>query len=163
MNLSNPKKYTKNNIDGTLVAVGEIICQYSTYDNPSENDWTDQFEDNQIYKWIRLSFDNGLTWKFQYKLNVSDVSFSFTITADQFVDSGNTDYPKKYVYKLTNESLFNEVRYKPLAVYIEDNNTNTSVLAPVVYRSDVTGYYLDILFTDIFITNNLNKICIVKN
>ena len=166
MKLSDPKKYTPENIDGTLIARGEVICQYSTKDNPGINDWTDEFDNKQIYKWIRLSFDNGLTWKFQYKLNNTEVSFSFIIDESEFIDSTNSDYPKKYVYNISNEALFNEIKYKPIGIYIEDEtdmvNTSTSVLAPVIFRQDSIGFYLEILVTDLFIANNVGKICIVK-
>ena len=167
MRLSDPKKFTPENIDGTLIARGEVICQYSTQDNPGINDWTDTYNNSYIYKWIRLSFDNGNTWKLQYKLNNSDISFQFVINSSEFVDSGNTDYPKKYVCSIANEALFNAVKYKPIGIYIEDENdnvnTSTSILAPVIFRQDVTGYYLDILVTNLFISNNTGKICIIKS
>ena len=166
MKLSDPQKFTPENIDGTLIARGEVICQYSTQDNPGINDWTDTFDNSQIYKWIRLSFDNGLTWKFQYKLNNTELSFGFIISSEAFINSNNSDYPKKYVYTISNEALFNEIKYKPIGIYIEDENdntsTSTSVLAPVIFRQDSVGYYLEILVTDLFITNNTGKICIVK-
>lgn len=161
--ISNPIKFTPTNVDGTLIARGEVICQYSTKDNPGNNDWTDQFDSTQIYKSIRMSFDNGSTWKLQYKLN-SEISFSFTINSNEFTNSNNTDYPKKYTYQITNENLFNAIKYKPIGIFIEDNNgnTSTSILAPIIYRKDNNNYYLDILVTELFITNNSGKICKVK-
>lgn len=143
---------------------GEIICQYSTIDNPSnENDWTTEFDAETIYKWIRISFDFGKTYPFQYKLNNTDISFTFTISEDIFDDSTNLDYPKKYTYQIANKAIFNEIKNKPIGVFIEDTNSSTSVLAPIVYRTENDKYYLDILVHDIFISNNLGKTCFVKN
>lgn len=164
--INNPKKFTNDGADGTLIARGEVLCQYSTEDNPSSiRDWTSEFDVSMICKWIRISFDKGLTFPFQYKLNSNELSFSFTIENASFIDSGNSDYPKKYTYEITNAELFNEIRYKPIGIFIEENNGNvsTSVLAPVVYRITNNRYYLDILVTELFITNNTGKICMVKN
>lgn len=166
MKLSDPQKFTPENIDGTLIALGEVVCQYSEVDNPTQaSDWTDIFDNTKIYKWIRLSFDNGSTWKLQYKLNNTDISFQFVVNEFTFTNSGNTDYPKKYTYTISNESLFNAIKYKPIGVYLEEDNGNisTSILAPIVFRHDLNGYYLDILVTDLFITNNIGKICTVKS
>lgn len=85
MKLSNPTKFTSNNTDGTLIARGEIICQYSTEDIPTT--WATEFNSSLIYKWIRLSFDGGATYPFQYKLNNTEINYTFTITANAFTNS----------------------------------------------------------------------------
>jgi hypothetical protein len=144
--------------------VGEIICQYSIIDSPkTDSDWTTEFDAEKIYKWIRISFDFGKTFPFQYKLNNTDISFKFIISETAFDNSTNSDYPKKYTYQIANEAIFNEIKNKPIGVFIEDTNSSTSVLSPIVYRSENNKYYLDILVTDLFIANNLNKTCFVKN
>lgn len=163
MRLDNPIKFLKNNVDGTLIARGEILCQYSTVDNPSSTDWVNEFDSDIIYKWIRISFDFGKTFPFQYKLNNTDISIEFTITKDIFVESNNLDYPYMYTYKIANQAIFNEIKNKPIGVFVNEENKSTSVLSPIVYRSENDNYYLDILVTELFIQHNLGKTCFIKN
>lgn len=164
MRLDNPQKFVSSDIDGTLIARGEVICQYSTNQSPSDSDWTVDFDENLQYKWIRISFDGGKTYKIQYKLNaVNEISFSFTITADEFEDSNEMDYTKKYVYEIGNKELYESIKNKPIGVFIEDGNSSMSVLAPIIYKSENDKYYIEILVTEMFINNHLNKICIVKS
>lgn len=165
MKLNNPQKFAPSNIDGTLIARGEVICQYSTVNSPiSDTDWTIDFDENLQYKWIRISFDCGKTYKIQYKLNsVNEISFSFTITSDVFEDSNEIDYTKKYVYEVNNKELYDIIKNKPIGVFIEDGNSSMSILAPIIYRTDGNKYYIEILVTEMFINNHLNKTCIVKS
>lgn len=76
---------------------------------------------------------------------------------------GDSYYSKKFTCNISSENVFNFIKNKPIAVFIEANNISMSVLAPVIYRQEGNNYYLDVLFTEEFITNNLNKTCIIKN
>jgi hypothetical protein len=176
MKLDNPTKFLKEGIDPTLIARGEIICQYSTVDDPKSNsDWSDTFSAENVYKWIRISLDYGKNFPFQYKLNNTDISIKFTINEDAFEDSGDSDYPKMYKYQIKNPALFEEIKHKPIGIFVTETvesagktiSKSTSVLAPVVYRTETinneTKYYLDILVTNLFIQHNSGKTCFIKN
>jgi hypothetical protein len=73
------------------------------------------------------------------------------------------DYTKKYVYEISNKELYESIKNKPIGVFIEDGNSSMSVLAPIIYKSENDKYYIEILVTEMFINNHLNKICIVKS
>lgn len=163
MKLNNPVKFVNNNIDGTLIARGEILCQYSAKDTPGADDWVNEFDINLIYKWIRISFDCGKSFPFQYKLNNTDISIEFEISENEFVESGNADYQYMYTYEISNKAIFDEIKYKPIGIFVKDENKSTSVLSPIVYRTENEKYYLDILVTDLFIQHNKGKICFIKN
>ena len=161
---SNDENYKENYNNSLLMARGDVICQYSAEDIPEI--WVDfkDITDTSLYKWIRISFDGGINWPLQSKLNSNVVlEFSFEINNENILDySNNTDFVKRYIYEIDNLDNFEAIKNNPTSIYVIDGKNSFSVIAPIVYREENNSYYLDILFTDYFITQQLNKTCIVK-
>ena len=161
---TNNENYSENYKDALLMARGDVICQYSAEDIP-EN-WVDfkDITDVSIYKWIRMSFDSGTTWPLQSKLNSNVIlEFSFEINDTNIINNQDDQtFIKRYRYVIDNLTQFQAIKNNPTAVYVENGNNSLSVIAPIVYRELDGNYYLDVLFTDSFVSTYTNKICVVK-
>ena len=166
---SSDPNYSENYNNSLLMARGDILCQYSKEEVPTENSWISYKEilDSSIYKWIRLSFDKGLTWAITFQINNESIlTFSFLLNNENLTDnlenSNNEVFNKRYTYQLQSKEEYESIKNNNVSVYLNENKTNISILAPIVYREENNFYYLDILFTDSFVTQQLNKTCIVK-
>lgn len=176
MRLNNPQKFTENGLNGNLIAVCEILCQFSELENPiSETDWTNEYDETKYYNWIRISFDNGNTFKIKYKLNLIDVnkelSGTFIIDKSNFIALTNDDYQYKFVDNKLTEEQFKHNVGKTLSISLfnadENNKTYVNIFAPVKWKNTttVTGeneYSLEILVTDAFIDNYSGFTCVYK-
>jgi hypothetical protein len=96
MKLNNPEKFVAgiDNNCSPLIAVCDIICQFSEAENPqNDEDWVivtaENYAKNNSYRWIRISFDRGASFSIKYKLNLNvEIAESFVI---------NNDLTKKYL------------------------------------------------------------------
>jgi hypothetical protein len=186
MKLDNPQKFMTTG-DGTLIARGEIKCQFSSDDT----NWDDLYDENS--KWIRISFDNGTSWSIKYKLNMVEEELpiykKFTIEDNKFSKTTNEDadeYTHKYVIPITDKKMFDQNYGKTLNIAIyssessdtgSNNESNTEILknisyinyfAPVQWKQIVTAessleYSVEIFFNDHFISNYAGWTCIIKS
>jgi hypothetical protein len=183
MKLDNPQKFVSNGIDGTLIARGEIKCQFSSYDLPAETmeDWSDEYNEDINYKWIRISFDNGNSWPIKYKLNIVEEQLTifeeFDINTNAFVSTGTEDgeeYTHKYVIPINTKQMFDQNYGKVLniAVSYEDNeNKETKYInyfAPIQWKQKTTvdssyDYSVEIFFNENFISTYAGWKCTIKS
>ena len=159
MRLNNPKKFVENGIDGSLIARGEIICQYTSDENISASTiWSNEFD--LTSKWIRFSFDSGISFPIQYKLN--QMYFSpreIVINSTNVIDSDDLEYTKCIKIDIDAE-VYELIKNNPVGIFAKNGTRSTSLLAPVVY--DDTNYTLSILLTEVFYNNNIDNVCIIK-
>lgn len=173
MKINNPVKWTTDDSDGTLIARGEVVAQYSQRVFPGDTDWVDQssIAENESYQWIRISFDGGTTYSIKYRLNL-DYQFSFIVDYTSLREVSELEYSYCYSEEIS-EILFNELKYKSLGIFIQNKSANgvetvMNVLAPIQFRSelqtetDTTKYFIDIYLTDLFVQNYSTKVCYVR-
>jgi len=180
MKLDNPQKFMTAG-DGTLIARGEIKCQFSSVESPKTNDWNGSYDENINYKWIRISFDNGLTWPIKYKLNIVEEELAifeeFDITTNAFVSTVAADgeeYTHKHVITINNKKMFEQNYGKVLniAVSYEDNeNIETKYInyfAPIQWKQITNAdssytYSVEIFFNENFISTYEGWKCTIKS
>lgn len=164
-NIADPG-YSENYRNALLMARGDVICQYSKENIPGENSWISytNISDMSLYKWVRLSFDKGLTWAIRLQINTESIlSFSFEINNDNLIENPDDEtFNKRYSYQLPDKTTYDLIKNNMVSIYINNDNSSSSLLAPVIYREDTNNYYLDILFNDSFISLNENKVCQVS-
>lgn len=82
---------------------------------------------------------------------------------------GLLEYEKQYTIPVSDETQWNYVKHKQLGIFIQPttdvqgSESSISITAPIRYRVDESNYYIDILFTNEFITNMAEYTCIVKS
>ena len=172
MKLNNPKKFNISNVNAptedqlALIARGEIICYYSAAQSPSETDWTTQYEQTLIYKWIALSFDGGKTKQVKYQVNHVNVEENFIIGSTESPFETNTDSSTKFEFPwvkkiVFNPNVFNEIKNKAVSVTVAlDNNRTMNIATPIIFDSATST--IELLFTDSFISMYQDKTCYVK-
>ena len=167
MFLNNPKKFKPSVEANPLIGLQDIVIKYSPLINPSitdEDHWTDvqNYNPDEAYNWIKMSFDGGETWSFIYKLNTSSISFNFAIQ-DVLSDPNNLDYPFYYRYQIITKSVYDAVKNKPLSLFIGSEAETVSFSAPIRYKTENSNYYIDILFTENFINQFAGSRCYINN
>ena len=164
-NIADPG-YSENYRNALLMARGDVICQYSKENIPGENSWISytNITDISSYKWVRLSFDKGLTWAIRFQINTESIlSFSFEINNTNLIDNLDDEtFNKRYSYQLPDKTTYDLIKNNMVSIYINNGTSSSSLLAPVIYREESNNYYLDILFNDSFISINENKTCQVS-
>jgi hypothetical protein len=167
MLLNNPKKFTPSGKANPLIGLQDIVIKYSPLLNPeitNETQWTDvkNYNPDEAYNWIKMSFDSGETWSFIYKLNTSSISFNFSIN-NLTEDVNNLDYPYYYRHTVETKSVYDSIKNKPLSLFIGTEDETISFSAPIRYKTEGTKYYIDILFTASFKTQFNNCTCYINN
>lgn len=116
MKLNNPEKFVAgiDNNCSPLIAVCDIICQFSTAENPqNDTDWeivnAENYAKNNDYRWIRISFDRGDSFSIKYQLNRNvEITESFLINKDRTTISDNIELVKLQ----SDDPLYNQYSYK---------------------------------------------------
>lgn len=181
MKLDNPQKFVSNGIDGTLIARGEIKCQFSSYDLPKEamEDWSDEYNEDINYKWIRISFDNGNSWPIKYKLNIVEEQLTifeeFLIDDTKFSKTNSEDgeeYTHKYVIPINTKKMFDQNYGKVLNIAISlADNVETKYInyfAPIQWKQITNAdssyaYSVEIFFNETFISTYSGWKCTIKS
>lgn len=152
MRLDNPVKFTNNNIDGTLIARGEYITQYSA-DNTN---WHNEFKLGDNY--IQISLDGGTTYPIKYQIQQQ---FYKEITKADLIalKEPRIDQMKEFAYAITQDE-YNMIKNKSLVFHFQNENIET------LYRveADDSTYNLIIIVTSIWYdswTNTNDKLKVI--
>ena len=179
-----PTRYCKGdvytNIDllrqKLLMAREDIIFQYSA-DGENWNNISGLQDSNGTWltnenitnpkdpiNYIHMSFDKGLTWPLQLKVNTGSMeTISFTINTDNNI-ADNTDistnliYPKVYTHQFASTTVYSECSGNPVAISVEDAGSVLSLITSVRFYQNK----MDILLTDDFVNRYTGKTCQVK-
>ena len=185
MKLNMPVRYCSGNVNENidllkkklLMARQDIVFEYSIdgikWDGisnlqNSNGTWitNENITDaNTPINYIRMSFDKGLTWPLQLKLNIGSMeTISFIINTNNIADntdiSTNLIYPKVYTHSFASAIVYSECVGNPVAISVKDGDSVYSLITSVRFYQ--VQHKMDILLTEEFVNRYTGKTCDVK-